>query len=182
MDTIELSRKQRFWVGFAAGLAAGVIATGVMLWLSVGSEGISLPEVFGSKLTALTPPPLFDFLHRLIRGDAKHYLFYGILVGQCLVFALSGALYSVVASRRSAGSDSEKTPHRGHLQWYDGLRLALILWAATGLLLLPLTGAGIFGSALIIGPLNGILSLAEVGAIFGLVFVLLQNLFIDRFP
>jgi DMSO/TMAO reductase YedYZ molybdopterin-dependent catalytic subunit len=179
MDTIELSRKQRFWVGFAAGLAAGVIATGVMLWLSVGSEGISLPEVFGSKLTALMPPPIFDFLHRLIGGDAKHYLFYGILAGQCLVFALSGALYSVVASRRSP---SEKTPHRGHLQWYDGLRLALILWAATGLLLLPLTGAGIFGSALIIGPLNSILSLAEVGAIFGLVFVLLQNLFIDRFP
>src|SRR5712692_11499509 len=110
MDTKSLPRKQRFWIGFAAGLAAGVIASGVMLFVSITANGISLPEVFGSELTALMPPPLFEYLHQTIGGDAKHYLFYGIFVGQCLIFALSGALYNSRINRQNRG-----------LQWYDGL-------------------------------------------------------------
>src|SRR5215471_19285738 len=95
MDTVRRSRNQRLQTGFIAGLLAGVVATGVMLLVSVVWYGISLPEVFGSALTALMPPPLFNFLHEAIGGDAKHYLFYGIVVGQCLVFGLSGALYNL---------------------------------------------------------------------------------------
>src|SRR5712692_6585481 len=86
-------QRNRFWTGFAAGLAAGVAASGVMLFLSASFGGVSLPEAVGAALTALMPPPVFEYLHRNIGGDAKHYLFYGILVGQCLVFALSGALF-----------------------------------------------------------------------------------------
>src|SRR5712691_1306977 len=85
-------QKQTFNTGFLAGLIAGIIASALMLVLSVTINGISLPEVFGSSLTQLMPPSLFDFLHQLIGGDAKHYFFYIILVGQCLVFALVGAL------------------------------------------------------------------------------------------
>ena len=61
-----------FWADFVAALAAGIIATGMMLFLSVESGGISLPETFGSDLTALMPPSLFNFLHEVIGGDAKH--------------------------------------------------------------------------------------------------------------
>ncbi len=178
MNATALSREQRFWIGFTAGLSAGVIATALMLLLSIVSGGISLPEVFGSELTALMPPQLFDYLHRTIGGDAKHYLFYGILVGQCLVFALSGALYNLWAHTRRE-SDASNSQRRGRLSWYDALLLALILWAATGLLLLPLTGAGIFGAQLGIGMFNTMLSLAEVGAFFGAVFVLLQNVLVS---
>ena len=95
---MHLTWKQRFSIGFMAGLGAGIIATALMLILSVTVGGISLPEVFGSALTVLMPPPLFDYLHRTIGGDAKHYLFYGILVGQCLVFALCGAVCNLIAS------------------------------------------------------------------------------------
>src|SRR2546428_475680 len=175
---MHLTWKQRFSIGFTAGLAAGIVATALMLLLSVTVGGFSLPEVFGSALTALMPPPLFDYLHRTIGGDAKHYLFYGILVGQCLVFALCGALCNLIVSPSIArrlkvpGSDSDA---QGQLHWTMGIFLALILWLLTGLLFLPLVGVGLFGAALAIGTTNTMLSLAVVGLTFGLVFVLLQN-------
>src|ERR1017187_4777704 len=138
--TVVKQRKQPFKVGFTAGLLAGVVATGVMLLLSVTVGGISLPEVFGSELTALMPASMFDYLHQTIGGDAKHYLFYGILVGQCLVFALSGGLYAVAVDRIAIRlkREYEQTPA------YHGILLALILWLLAGFVLLPLTGGGVF--------------------------------------
>lgn len=164
-----LSGRRRFQSGFLAGLLAGIVATLLMLFLSNAISGISLPEVFGSALTSLMPASLFSYLHRLIGGDAKHYLFYGILVGQCLVFALSGGLASLFANRFRAEWG------KGQLHWLYGFALALLLWLTTGLLLLPLTGAGLFGAALTIGSGATMLSLALVGATFGLLFVLLNN-------
>jgi DMSO/TMAO reductase YedYZ molybdopterin-dependent catalytic subunit len=157
-------RKHSFWTGFIAALAAGAIATGIMLLLSVSFDGVSLPETFGSDLTALMPPALFDYLHQLIGGDAKHYLFYGIIVGQCLVFALSGGIYNWLAYRQ-----------KRVLQWFDGLLLALLLWLFAGVILLPLSGAGVFGADLSIGFSSGILSLAIVGIVFGSLFVIFQH-------
>jgi DMSO/TMAO reductase YedYZ molybdopterin-dependent catalytic subunit len=157
-------RKHSFLIGFIAALAAGVIATGIMLLLSVLFDGVSLPETFGSDLTALMPPPLFSYLHQLIGGDAKHYLFYGIIVGQCLVFALSGGLYNWLADRQNRV-----------LQWFDGLLLALILWLFAGVILLPLSSAGVFGANLSIGFSNGLVSLAIVGIVFGSLFVIFQH-------
>lgn len=164
MNRNGVSRKRRFQAGFVAGLAAGIVASGIMLLLSVLWDGISLPEVFGSALTALMPPSSFNVLQHVIGGNAKYYFFYCILVGQCLVFALSGALYTLRLS-----------PKGQRLEWYQGLLLALILWLFVGLVLLPLTGAGIFGAQLTIGYGNSMLSLAVVGVVFGLVFVYVQN-------
>ncbi len=167
----ELSRKQLFKTGFTSGAAAGIIASVVMLLLSVTVGGISLPEVFGSALTQLMPPTLFDLLHRLIGGDFKHYFFYGILVGQCLVFALAGGLYNLLF--RSAKFTARRTS--GQLQWSDGLILAVLLWLLVGVVFLPLTGVGIFGMFLTIGLVSSMLSLAAIGLIFGLLFVGIQN-------
>jgi DMSO/TMAO reductase YedYZ molybdopterin-dependent catalytic subunit len=162
-------QKHSFLIGFIAALAAGAIATGVMLLLSVSFDGVSLPETFGSDLTALMPPPLFDYLHQIIGGDAKHYLFYGIIVGQCLVFALSGGLYNWLSYRKNRD-----------LQWFDGFLLALILWIFAGVILLPLSGAGVFGADLSIGLSNGLVSLAIVGIVFGSLFVIFQHWLIAR--
>jgi DMSO/TMAO reductase YedYZ molybdopterin-dependent catalytic subunit len=175
---MHLTWKQRFSIGFMAGLGAGIIASALMLLLSVTVGGISLPEVLGSALTALMPPPLFDYLHRTIGGDAKHYLFYGILVGQCLVFALCGAAGNIIASSTVAQRlriPDGNSDAQGQLHWIVGVFLALILWLLTGLLFLPLVGAGLFGSELVIGMNNTMLSLAVVGVTFGLLFVLAQN-------
>ena len=164
------TRKQYFNTGFIAGLAAGLFATGGMLLLNVVVGGVSLPEVLGSKLTALMSPSLFEYLHQTIGADAKHYLFDGIVVGQCLVFALSGGLYMfTLVSYRPLMLKEPK------LRSYHGLLLALILWLFSGLIFLPLSDAGVFGSQLSASLSNTMLSLALVGAIFGLLFVPIFN-------
>ncbi len=171
MQSSQLSSRQRFNVGFVAGLAAGLVATGLMLLLSVTLGGISLPEVFGSALTQLMPPSLFNFLHQLIGGDAKHYLFYCILVGQCLVFAVCGGLGALLFG--SARFAMMRTSWQ--LGWLDGLLIGAFLWLLVGFVFLPLTGVGIFGALLVIGAVNSMLSLAVVGVVFGLLFVGIQN-------
>ncbi len=158
-------RKSAFSLGFLAGLGAGIAASVVMLVLNVYAGGVSLPEEFGSELTAIMPSQMFANLHQLIGADAKYILFYCVLVGQCLVFALSGAFFQ----RRL--SDMED-----RLRWYHGLILAVILWLFAGVVLLPLTGSGFFGANLAAGLGAGMLSLAAVGLVFGLLFVLLENL------
>ena len=194
MKIAALSRKQRFWNGFLAGLGAGIVATGVMLLLSIIFNGISLPEVFGSALTQLMPPTLFDTLHRIIGGDAKHYLFYGILVGQCLVFAVSGGfctlLTPIIVDRFPAQSSSSDTTDnkdttssapirvietREQLSWQSGLVLVTLLLLVVGFVFLPLTGVGLFGAQLVIGPVNALVSLLLDGIAYGVVFVLMQN-------
>src|SRR5436305_15236487 len=154
------TRKQLFKTGCKAGLAAGIIATLVMLGLSVVADGISLPEVAGSQLTAFMPAAVFDYLHQTIGADAKHYLFDGIVVGQCLVFALSGGVYNLflASSRKAAVRRSSVTrKKRGNapvqaaetkLQFHHGLILAAILWLLVGFIFLPLMGVGIFGASL----------------------------------
>src|SRR5579875_2635355 len=117
MGTTTFSKRQRFGSGFLAGLVAGIIASALMLLLSVTVGGISLPEVFGSALIGWMPPSLFEYLHQLIGADAKFYLFDGIFVGQCLVFALCGGAYNLIIPALSRG--------REQLSWSDGLLFVL---------------------------------------------------------
>ncbi len=175
MKKILFTERQRFWIGFLAGLGAGIIASVLMLLLSVTFNGISLPQVFGSALTQLMPPTMFNSLHELIGGDAKYYFFYCILVGQVLVFAASGGLCALLVGRYKA----EKTGQE-QLHWIAGAVLILVLLLLTGLVLLPITGVGFFGAHLVIGAVNTIISLAAVGIIFAGSFVLLQNQLVER--
>jgi len=175
MEKIFFTRRQRFWNGFVAGLGAGIIATILMLLLSLTFNGLSLPEVFGSALTQLMPPSLFNTLHTLIGGDAKHYFFYCIIVGQCLVFALSGGLCTLVVGMLKAEKIGQEMLH-----WTAGVVLTLVLLLVTGLVLLPITGVGLFGADLVIGAVNSSVSLAVIGIVFGGAFVLLQNQLIER--
>jgi DMSO/TMAO reductase YedYZ molybdopterin-dependent catalytic subunit len=151
-------------VGFLAGLAAGAAASGVMLILNTTLGGLSLPQEFGSELLALMPPPAFTFFHQLLGANAKYYFFVLVLLGQCLVFALGGAFYNRYANVKNAP-----------LRWEQGLLLALLLWLFAGLVVLPLTGSGVFGASLNAGLNGGLLSLAAVGLVFGLLFVFSQH-------
>ncbi|MBV9688711.1 MAG: molybdopterin-dependent oxidoreductase [Ktedonobacteraceae bacterium] len=174
MKILALPRRRLFTRGLLAGLVAGVIATALMLFLNVTLHGISLPEVFGSALTQLMPPPLFDYLHQLIGADAKYYLFYGIMVGQCLVFALSGGLCALLVATMKQGTQQ-------WLHWTTGIIVALVLWLLTGFVFMPLTGAGLFGAQLVIGLGDTMLSLAVVGLTFGLLFVSTYNWLLQRY-
>lgn len=170
MSTKIATPRQRFSSGFLAGLLAGLVASVLMLLLSWTINGVSLPEVFGSTFTFITPLPVFEYLHRVIGVDAKYYLFVGIFIGQCLVFALCGGFCSLLAPRLPWSSDAQ-----GQLRWQVGIALALLLWLLTGLLLLPIFGAGIFGASLVIGIGSTMFSLAIVGLAFGLLFIYWQN-------
>src|SRR6266704_609325 len=115
MKTNGTSRRRSFRTGFIAGLLAGLVASGVMILISTLGSGLSLPEVVGSKLTALMPLAVFAYLQKLIGADAKYYLFYVIFAGQCVVFALSGGLFNVVLNvqgqrGRPQGSPPNATP------------------------------------------------------------------------
>ena len=156
--------RRAFGGGFLAGLGAGTFASVVMLFLNATLGGLSLPQEFGSELLAIMPPPVFAFFHQLLGANAKFYFFGVVLVGQCLVFALGGALYN-----RYTNAKNEP------LRWSQGLLLALILWLVAGVILLPLTGSGIFGANLTVGLAGGLFSLAAVGLVFGLVFVFVQR-------
>src|SRR5436190_950698 len=178
MQAISFSRKQRFNIGFLAGLVAGIVASGLMILLSLLIGGILLPQILGDLITNLMPLSVFDYLHRVIGADAKGYLFYIILAGQCLVFALAGGLCSLIiaSSRFKRWRDEQE-----QVDWRVGVVLAAALWLLTGLVLLPASGVGIFGANLAIGAGNTLFSLAVVGLAFGLLYVLMQNwLFLRR--
>ncbi len=175
MQTLLVSNKSRFRLGFLAGLIAGAIASALMILLSITTGGTSLPAALGSAIALAMPLPIFNFLHQLIGGDAKYYLFYIVLVGQCIVFAFCGGLCSLLVRPGANWKFSHLRDEQGLLRWYLGPVLALVLWLLTGLLFLPLIGGGLFGASLVTGTLNTMLSLAVVGLIFGLLFIFIHN-------
>jgi len=179
MGTIPISNKQRFNTGFLAGFLAGILATSVMLLLSITFSGVSLPDILSSAIALGMPLPFFQYLHSIFGPDSKYYLFYIVLVGQCLVFALSGGLCNLLLG--STRFQSKKwIDEQGQLHWSTGLILALILWLFAGFIFLPLTNSGVFGSQLLISPLNTIGSLTVVQLVFGILFVFTQNWLVLR--
>ncbi|HTI15227.1 MAG TPA: molybdopterin-dependent oxidoreductase [Dictyobacter sp.] len=178
---LSISKKERWDLGFQAGLLAGIIASAVMILLSFTINGVSLPDILGAAIALAMPLQLFTYLHNTIGGDAKHYLFYVVLIGQCLIFALCGGLWNVLVEARS----NKQLRWIGHgktgtLSWLSGLILALVLWLLSGFLFLPATGSGIFGSSLTTGVPATILSLTLVGIVYGLAFVWLYNWLYQR--
>ncbi len=157
------SARETFAAGSGAALLAGLAASGCMLLLSAFAHGVSLPEQVGATITALMPLSLFQFLQQLIGDEAKRYLLVCVLLGQCLVLAASGGLYMLV--RRRWPLTSDQAP-----RLVDGLVLAALLWLVAGLVVLPLTGSGLFGASLSIGWFNSMGSLAVSGLVFALLF------------
>ncbi|GHO68776.1 hypothetical protein KSC_076680 [Ktedonobacter sp. SOSP1-52] len=173
------ARQELFANGFLAGLAAGILATGIMLLLNIEFHGVSLPEEMGSWITQLMPAPLFAFLHQLIGDDAKHVLVAIVVVGQCAVFGLAGGFFNQLSGHSSIAHprpDGKSTTMR----WSAGLLLAFLLWLFSGLLLLPLFGSGLFGANTTSGLSGSMWSMGVVGLVYGLLYVLLRNLFSVR--
>jgi DMSO/TMAO reductase YedYZ molybdopterin-dependent catalytic subunit len=174
MGIPSTTRQERFKRGFIAGLLAGILASGIMLLLSLVTGGISLPEALGSAIALTLPLPIFNYLHQHLGGDAKEYLFYIILAGQCLIFAICGGLCNLLIDRLRF-SDRHARDEQGDLPYRVGVGLAFVLWLFSGLVFLPLTGSGIFGSQLVTGTSTTMINLAVTGLAYGLIFILLHN-------
>jgi DMSO/TMAO reductase YedYZ molybdopterin-dependent catalytic subunit len=176
MQTLVLTRKQRFADGFFAGLFASLPTSLLMMILSLFG-GVSLPDQVASAISVTLPPPAFEYLHTLFGDAAKEYLLVAVLIGQCLVFALGGGLYHLLltGSRLTIWRDE-----RGQLRLVSGVVLALVLWLFTGLLFLPLLDVGIFGALLPSGWFGTAVSLAIEGLVFGLLFMFSQRWLVVR--
>ncbi|GCF07216.1 molybdopterin-dependent oxidoreductase [Dictyobacter arantiisoli] len=168
---------ERFKRGALAGLLAGILASLIMLLLSLTIGSTSLPEALGSSIAQTLPLPIFSYLHDLLGVDAKRYLFAIILIGQCLVFALFGGLCNLFVDRLKFGQWRDE---QGDLSYSTGLTLSGILWLFSGLIFLPLTGSGVFGSQLPTGVSSTMASLALTGIAFGLIFILIHNWLVWR--
>lgn len=114
---------RRFWAGAAAGCAFLVVELAARLLLGIPT----LAELIQDRLIQFLPGSVFAFVLDRLLYLGKPLLFAGLLLAQLVVAGLGG-----IASR-------------------PGLRpiaLAAIGWLATGLILLPLVGQGLFAGRL----------------------------------
>jgi DMSO/TMAO reductase YedYZ molybdopterin-dependent catalytic subunit len=112
-----------FWSGVGAGSAFVVIA----LLARVFARIPTIPELIQDRLVLLLPGRLFAFLLDRLLYLGKPLLFLQIL----LITVVAGGLLGIAVARW------------GHL-----LPAALLVWAATGLLLFPAAGHGVFAGSI----------------------------------
>ncbi len=125
---------------FIVGMAGVLVMVATMIALRVTTRTPSLPELFGEAIIGLLPPPAFSALIDALQRVAKPLLYVCIGAGMLLVGGLLGQGFAF-----------------GPPTWGRALRLAAVVWAVFGLVLLPLMGVGFFGAA---GLRTGVVALA----------------------
>ncbi|MCC6315689.1 MAG: hypothetical protein IT337_16955, partial [Thermomicrobiales bacterium] len=125
---------------FAIGVAAAVVMAAVLAVVRYTTGTPSLPELFGEAIIGLLPPPVFSALIDALQRAAKPLLYAGVGAGMLLVGGLLGQGFAF-----------------GAPTWGRAVRLAAVLWAVFGLVLLPLMGGGLFGG---VGLRTGVVALA----------------------
>jgi DMSO/TMAO reductase YedYZ molybdopterin-dependent catalytic subunit len=130
----------RLRLGALAGSAGGLatVLAGLILQPLIGLP--TLPDLLQDRLVKLTPGALFGLLIDRLQLAGRPLLYSGLLLLELVVLALAGALATAVAQRRSRTT----TPlSRRRLLWHV-VTLALLVWLALGLAILPLAGLGPF--------------------------------------
>src|SRR5919204_1904029 len=120
-------RARMGWIAGATGAAAAALA---LLLMRAVLGGPSLPEVVQDAVVLATPGAVFSFLLDQLRFTGRPLLFALILVG---MFVVGGAIGRAYAARPRTEQSAFK--------------LAALLIVVFGLLVLPLLGAGVFGTA-----------------------------------
>jgi DMSO/TMAO reductase YedYZ molybdopterin-dependent catalytic subunit len=160
-------------LGLLAGGVAALLATGEQLLVRALWGAPSLPELLGNRVARLFPPSLFETFVGVLGSNAKHLLFYGMVTGQGLVLAAIGAGY--VGARRRLARDRWGAAPR----WEEALGLCAGLWLLAGLVVMPLAGAGVFGSGLAAGT-DAALSALGAAVIYALSYVGIQRVMVMR--
>ena len=104
--------------------------TAAMAVLRATTGTPSLPEILGEAIVSLMPASVFSTILDAMQKAAKPTLFAGIFVGMLAVGGLLGKGFAY-----------------GDLTWRRALTLAAVVWAAFGLVILPLLGVGLFGAS-----------------------------------
>lgn len=159
-------------LGFGVRFGAAVLAVACGLLASLGARyffGIATPaELFGDRLTALVPLPLFERLLDTFGGNAKHLYFGAVVIGEGVLTALVGALYWPLRARLFARIGRPAAPPPS---LFDVAVLAVLLWVLSAGLLAPLIGGGFLGAVLFGGAGAVFVSTLIPDVVFALVLV-----------
>ena len=112
---------RHFLIGLVAGLAFVVVELAGRVLLRIPT----LPELLQDRLILLTPGPVFAFVLDRLLYLGKPTFFASLLLLQLVLAGLGGLVLA---------------------RWRRPLGLAVVLWLVTGLLVLPLTGQGVFAN------------------------------------
>src|SRR5579884_2888732 len=131
------------------GAWAGIVAMLVMIVgqaiARLGAGAPMFPDLFEDAFTRAIPPAIFARVLDTLKFQAKPLLFVGILVIQVIIGALIGIVFALIWGREIPGL------RRHWSGWTRAFLCALIAWAITGLVLLPLAGNGFFGASTSVG-------------------------------
>jgi DMSO/TMAO reductase YedYZ molybdopterin-dependent catalytic subunit len=164
----------RRWADLGAGVRFGAAVLAVVCGLLAGLGaryffGIVTPaELFGDRLTALVPLPLFERLLATFGSNAKHLYFGAVVVGEGVLTALVGTLYWPLRGRLFARLGRPVHPAPSLL---DAVVLTGVLWLLAAGLFAPLIGGGLFGVALLGGAGTVFISTLIPDAVFALVLI-----------
>src|SRR3954469_19095185 len=141
-EVTELPRR-----GFLAGILATLVMAAIMAGLRFTTFTPSLAENLAEGLVGLMPAAVFSSVLDTLQKAAQPALYVGILIGMLAVGGLLGRGFSY-----------------GPPTWMRALKLAAALWAAFGIVILPLLGVGLFGS----GIRGGLfVQMVELAVVFG---------------
>src|SRR5579864_514656 len=131
-----LSRRQVAFGGFAWGCIAGVALVALMYVAALVLGLRPLPQLLNQPILSLMPGFVFGFLIDTLQHAGKVVEEFGLIVAMVVAFGLLGSAASVAGLRWKSQ--------------YLPLGFAAVGWIVVTAVLLPISGAGLFG--LVDGP------------------------------
>lgn len=163
-----------------AGAWSGIIAMLVMILgqaiARLGAGVPMIPDLLEDAFTRGIPPVIFSRVLDTLKFQAKPLLFVSILVLQIVVGAVIGIVFALIWGREIPGV------RRHWSGWSRAFLCALVAWAITGLILLPVAGNGFFGASTSIGPFALNFALLINFLLFGLSLAGTYRISISRAP
>jgi DMSO/TMAO reductase YedYZ molybdopterin-dependent catalytic subunit len=156
----------RLHVALLAGVAA--IATSLIARFIFGAPLI--PELLAQFIFAVSPIWIVEIAVGMLGPFAKHLAFLA-----CVVIYLSALILASLAYLQSASRYESPFARRA-----SALGFALILWAITLLIIIPLLGGGLAGRYLRQGLFYTSASLLIVHAVYGVALALTSNLYLEK--
>src|SRR5579859_4095732 len=147
--------------GFVAGVFGGLVMVLVQGIARLGARIPMFPDLFADLATKAIPPAVFSKVLDTLLFQAKPLLFVSLVVGQIAVSGILGIIFALRWGK------SETTDGRWS-GWQGGWVFGLAAWVITAVVLLPIAGQGMFGSATTDGPILLNLALIAEFLIFGL--------------
>jgi DMSO/TMAO reductase YedYZ molybdopterin-dependent catalytic subunit len=133
------------------GAAAGVLGALVMVLAQavarLGAGVPTFPDLFEDLATQIIPSVLFSHVLDALKFDAKPLLFVGLLLLQIALGAVGGIVVGL-----SWGTKLERDGRWNG--WNEAIRDGVVLWLITVVILLPLSGHGLLGTATVSGPIT----------------------------